>query len=460
MENKLKSANHYFFIGIAGTGMSAIAQYLKGMGKEITGSDRLFESSNIILQQQFEKLGITCFKQDGSGMHSGVDIVVVSTAIEESNPEYKKALELNIPVVKRSEVLAYLTSTRKTIAIGGSSGKSTTAAMVFHILSERGKDPSLITGAGLIDLQEKGLPGNAWVGKGDWLVIEADESDGSIVNYFPETGVILNIDRDHKEFKELIPLFTSFRNQTKGNFIVNYGNQHARKLSVDKQLDFGIHEDVGIRGKQFKQSGYNISFLVNNIHCNIPVAGKFNMENALAALAASLTTGIKLNEAVESLKSYRGIYRRMQVIGEKNGVVFIDDFAHNPVEVSAAIASCQLIGERVIAWFQPHGYGPLRFMQPDLIEMVANVLGKEDIFIMSDIYYAGGTVARDIHSRDIINSLRESNTNVIYLDQREKLKGFITENTLPGDVVLLMGARDPSLAGFAKELFQSFKAFA
>ncbi|MCR4799688.1 MAG: UDP-N-acetylmuramate--alanine ligase, partial [Bacteroidales bacterium] len=206
----LDSYSHFFFVGIAGTGMSAIAQYLNGIGKKVSGSDRLFgQEQKILSESQFEALGMHCYFQDGRGITPDVDVVVVSTAIEETNVEYQKALQLNIPIMKRSQLLAEISNSVRTIAVGGTSGKSTTTAMIFHILEQCGKSPSLITGAGLSVLQEKGLPGNAWVGKSDLLVIESDESDGSIVNYKPEISLLLNIDRDHKEFDELEQLFST-----------------------------------------------------------------------------------------------------------------------------------------------------------------------------------------------------------------------------------------------------------
>lgn len=196
---------HFFFVGIAGTGMSAIAQYLRGIGKRVSGSDRLFNSeSKMLIQEQFEKQGIECHFQDASGVTSDVDVLVISTAIEESNIELQKAKALNIPVMKRSELLAKLSAKKRTIAVGGTSGKSTTSAMIFHVMEQCGLQPSIMSGAGLTSLQKRGLPGNAWVGKSDWLVIEADESDGSIVNYVPEISVLLNVDRDHKEYDEQI----------------------------------------------------------------------------------------------------------------------------------------------------------------------------------------------------------------------------------------------------------------
>jgi UDP-N-acetylmuramate--alanine ligase len=164
----IQTYQSFFFVGIAGTGMSAIAQYLCGCGKKVAGSDRLFGNGNKSkLQQQFEQMGITCAVQDGSGIDKSIDLVVVSTAIEESNVEYQKALELGIPIAKRSAVLAAISNEVKTIAVGGTSGKSTTTAMIYHILQQNGLQPSLITGAGLTELQEQGLPGNAFKGEGE-----------------------------------------------------------------------------------------------------------------------------------------------------------------------------------------------------------------------------------------------------------------------------------------------------
>ena len=254
--------NHFFFVGIAGTGMSAIAQYLRGIGKTVSGSDRLFNKEHkLLIQEQFEKQGIQCFYQDASGVTDGVDVLVVSTAIEESNVEIQKAKQLNIPIVKRSEVLASISRTKRTIAVGGTSGKSTTTAMIFHILEQTGISPSIMSGAGLTSLQEKGLPGNAWVGNSDWLVIEADESDGSIVSYTSEVALLLNMDRDHKEFDELKELFKAFRDHTTRCFIVNQSHPLSRELSVNIENDFGTDdENIGYNGTNFQQDGFSIHF--------------------------------------------------------------------------------------------------------------------------------------------------------------------------------------------------------
>jgi len=452
----IEKLKNYFFIGIAGTGMSAIAQYLQGIGKNVGGSDRLFnQDSKVLIQEQFEKQGIQCFFQDGSGITGNTEVVIVSTAIEESNIEFQKAKEMGIPIMKRSELLASISLSKRTIAIGGTSGKSTTTAMIFHILQENGYAPSLMTGAGLTALQKQGLPGNAWVGKSDWLVIESDESDGSIVNYFPEISVVLNIERDHKEFDELMQLFSTFREHTRGAFIVNQDHALIKTLSKDSKNDFGAVDGAGYTGKDFKQAGFQILFSINGIPFKILVIGKHNMENAMAATAVSGAIGISIENSAKALESYVGIYRRTQLVGKKNGVYVIDDFAHNPSEVEAAIKACQQIGEKVIAWFQPHGYGPLRFMHAELAQKVSETLRDIDCFIMSDVYYAGGTVNRDIGSDVVITAIQKKNRNALLVTDRSKLPVVVKNMVQPGDVILMMGARDPSLSNFAIEVLEN-----
>ena len=454
MDSKVNSVQHFFFIGIAGTVMSAIAQYLKGTGKKVSGSDRLFHADKkMLIQEQFEQLGIQCFFQDASGVTKDIDVVVISTAIEETNIELQKARLLNIPVMKRSELLAAISSQKRTLAVGGTSGKSTTTAMIFHILQENGYSPSIISGAGLVSLQNKGLPGNAWNGGSEWLVIEADESDGSIVNYLPEISVLLNLNRDHKEINELIDLFETFKKNTRKIFIVNHDQGMLQPLSQDKKYDFGMTENVGFFGANFIQKGFEIQFTINNISFKIPVIGVHNMENAMAATAVASSAGIPISGSAKALNSFEGIYRRTQLIGEKRGIWIMDDFSHNPSEVAAAIRSCQLIGQHVIAWFQPHGYGPLRFMQHELVDAVCNTLRGNDCFIMSDVYYAGGTITKDITSGDVVNAMLMKTPNIIFIPDRKNLAKKLKTVAKTGDVILLMGARDPSLADFAKSIY-------
>src|SRR4030095_7339033 len=231
MISSINDFKNPFFIGIAGSGMSAIAQYLKGIGKNVSGSDRFFNKGEYNeTKEKLETEGIKCFVQSGEGITNETDLVVVSTAVEDTVIEVQKAKQLHIPIIKRAELLALIAASKKTIAVGGTSGKSTTSAMLFDILEYAGLRPSIISGAGLVSIIKKGKIGNAKVGSGEWLVIEADESDGSIVQYKPEIGLLLNVEKDHKEMDVLMDVFGTFRNNSK-KFIVNQSNAHARHLS-------------------------------------------------------------------------------------------------------------------------------------------------------------------------------------------------------------------------------------
>ncbi len=455
--NDIKEFKNVFFIGVAGVGMSAIAQYLAGIGKTVSGSDRYFkEDEENDIRNKLIAEGIQCFIQNGTGITSATDLVVVSTAIEDSVPEVQLAKSLHIPILKRSEVLALIAKSKKTIAVAGTSGKSTTSAMLFDILSVAGQEPSIISGAGLVRIMEEGKIGNAKVGQGDWLVIEADESDGSIVQYHPEIGLLLNIDKDHQEMDELMQLFTVFKSHS-NQFIVNQSNAFAAQLSVGSANDFSIHNTIaaGLTATDFKQEGLNIFFKIKGIDFSLQCLGVHNMENALAAVAVANRLGIDLKIAAKALAAYKGIYRRHQVLGQKNGVWVIDDYAHNPVKCAAAIRACQPLGKKVLAWFQPHGYGPTRFLRHDFVKEIAEALRPEDEIWMSEIFYAGGTAVKDISANDLIVDIRALNKQAYFVADRTELLNAIRPHFQEGTVLIIMGARDPSLESFAHSLYQN-----
>ena len=468
----LNDFHHPFFIGIAGTGMSAIAQYLAGINKVVSGSDRYFtpDTPNEI-REKLEADGISCFLQDGSGITSLTDLVVVSTAIEDTVVEVQKAKTMGIPILKRSDVLALISESKKTIAVGGTSGKSTVSAMIFDVLENAGLQPSIISGAGLTTLIKRGKIGNAIAGKGEWLVIEADESDGSIVKYHPEIGLLLNIDKDHQEIEELMHLFGEFREHTKIRFITNQNNPLAAQLSVNRMNDFGSdeiitvgsnHENttaIGYLGQYFQQQGFTIEFEVDSVRFKMNAPGRHSMENALATLAVVQTLGVSTQQCADALASYEGIYRRHQLIDQRDGIVIIDDYAHNPAKCAASIRACQPIAPRVIAWFQPHGYGPTRFLRADFVEEIARALRPDDEIWMSEIFYAGGTAVKDISAADLINDLRQKGANAFFEEDRDKLAETLRSRIKAPCVIVLMGARDPGLEAFAKrfakQLFES-----
>ncbi len=456
----IKSVDQFtnvFFIGIAGTGMSAIAQYLAGTGKNVSGSDRYFVPGELNdTRNKLEAEGIICFLQNGDGVNDTIDLVVVSTAVEDTVPEVQKAKGLNIPIIKRSELLAIIAKSKKTIAVGGTSGKSTTSAMLFQIMEFADKQPSIISGAGLVSIIKEGKIGNAKVGAGEWLIIEADESDGSIVQYEPEVGLLLNVDKDHQEIEELMQIFGVFKKNTQQLFVVNQSNGLAKQLSENLLQDFSVDENsgAGYIASDFKQDGLQIQFTINQQLFLLYTVGKHNMENALAAVTVAHQLGIGYQTCADALKEYEGIYRRHQLLGIKKGVYVIDDYAHNPAKCAASIAACQPIANKVIAWFQPHGYGPTRFLRHDFVKEIATALRPQDEIWMSEIFYAGGTAVKDISANDLINDIKALGKNAFFVEDRKHLLEKIRPHITDDCVLLLMGARDPGLEHFAKEVFE------
>ena len=455
MAPSINSYQHIFFIGVAGAGMSAIAQYLAGTGKEVSGSDRYFVAGEVNeTRSKLEAEGIKCFLQNGDGITNKTQLVVVSTAIEDTVAEVQKAKALNILILKRSQLLALIANSKRSIAVGGTSGKSTTSAMLFQILQHAGMQPSIISGAGLTSIIKEGKIGNAKVGAGEWLVIEADESDGSIIEYRPEVGLLLNIDKDHQEIDELLRIFSIFKNNTTGKFIVNQSNALAKQLSQNLQNDFSINGNAGTNAINFNQQAFEISFEINAIKFLMHAIGKHSMENAVAAAAVALQLGVPLTVAAEALITYEGIYRRHQVLGNKNGIWVIDDYAHNPAKCAASIAACQPLAQKVVAWFQPHGYGPTRFLRNDFVKEIAETLRHQDEIWMSEIYYAGGNAVKDISANDLIQDINALGKNAFFVKDRNKFLETVRPHLTEGTVLLLMGARDPGLEKFSKDIFE------
>lgn len=326
--------------------------------------------------------------------------------------------------------------------------------MLFDILRYAGMQPSIISGAGLVSLMKDGAIGNAFTGQGEWLVIEADESDGSIVQYKPEVGLLLNVDKDHKELDVLMDVFAVFKNNSK-HFVVNQSHPLAARLSQNLAHDFSVNGPGGYVATGFVQQGLQISFRINQVPFELQLAGAHNMENALAASAVAAILGVPLPTAAAALAGYEGIYRRHQVLGRKGDIWVIDDYAHNPVKCAAAIHACQPVAPKVIAWFQPHGYGPTKFLRHDFVEEIGRALRPADEIWMSEIFYAGGTAVKDISSGDLIADLQSAGKSAFFVADRNKLLEALRPHLTGSCVLLLMGARDPSLEDFAKQVWDN-----
>jgi UDP-N-acetylmuramate--L-alanine ligase len=443
----------YHFAGVAGSGMSALAQFHAFTGGRATGSDRAFDSGqHPRIRQYLENAGIQIRPQDGSGLEEGCDALIVSTAVEDTVPDVAAARRLGISIIHRSELLACHVREHETIAVTGTSGKSTVVAMIFEILRGSGRDPSVITGGNLLLLEAQGHLGNAWVGRSDLLVVEADESDGSLVRYEPRTGVLLNLERDHKEPEELAEMFRAFRSNTRGAFLA--GEDENLGELAGEAVRFGLGEGCDVRAERIELRLDGSSFFVGETPFSLPVPGLHNVKNAVAAIAAARSVGVDLHRIALALARFRGVSRRFQTIGRARGIEVIDDFAHNPSKIAVSLATARPRGKRILAVFQPHGFAPTRFIRDELVETLARMLRPSDRLWMPEIFYAGGTVSRDISSREIIDELASRGVPAEFAEGREDLIDRIGRTAREGDVVLVMGARDPSLSELCREILR------
>ena len=452
-----KGARRFHYAGLGGSGMSALAQFQVMTGGHASGSDRAFDKGERPeLRAEFEALGISVLPQDGSGIGPDCAALVVSTAVEAEVPDYAEALAQHIPIIHRSELLAQFVAVRRTIAVTGTSGKSTVTAMTFEILRGAGRDPSVITGGDLRLLQAQGLPGNAYAGASDLLVIEADESDGSLVRYQPAVGVILNLQRDHKEMIEVEAMFAALRARTREMLVVGDDSNLDGLAGGALRFGFGAHADI--RGEDVKLLPHGSSFRVGAVAFTLPVPGAHNVSNALAAIAACRAVDVDLAEMVAPLASFQGVARRFQSVGTARGIEVIDDFAHNADKVAASLKTARLRGKRILAVFQPHGYGPTRFLRQDFVETFARELAPDDRLFMLEIHYAGGTATRDLSSADIVADIAARGVAAEFAASRGWLVDRIAREARAGDLVLVMGARDPSLTELARSILAAIAA--
>ncbi|MDR2729010.1 MAG: Mur ligase domain-containing protein [Chitinispirillales bacterium] len=441
------------FTGIFGSGMSAIAQYLACKGVNVSGSDRLIDApdSNKV-KESLISCGCKIFPQDGSAVSKSTNAVCVSTAIEESNPDIAAARELGIAVVHRSDVLAALVRESKSIAVAGTSGKSTVTAMIFELLTACGMSPSLISGAALKSLEQKGMLGNSFCGESDLLVIEADESDGTLVKYSPYACVILNISKDHKPQEEVFKMFEQLIKQSKWSAI-NADDNGLSELSASAA--FGFANNAGFRGIKTKLEPMQSTITVDNENYTLPVPGEHNASNLLAALCVCKHLGCDSKKLAQASANYKGVDRRFSITRTRSGVTVIDDFAHNPEKIRAAVETARKLSNELIAIYQPHGFGPTRFLKNEYAQTFKNIFRPADKLCLLPIYYAGGTATKDIQSQDIIDLMGDVDFKAITVENRDEAMEFIRSNAKQNSCVILMGARDPSLSGFARRIAET-----
>jgi len=443
----------FHFIGIAGTGMRPLALLALARGQQITGSDRLFDQGGAsAIRGQLEAAGARIVPQDGAGVVRGLEAVVVSSAIELQVPDYLRAKELGIPIIHRAEFLARVSADLRTLAVAGTSGKSTVTAMIAFILTHAGFDPTVICGGDLLDFSAEGLPTGFRLGGSSWAVFETDESDGSLLKFHPTAGVLTNVSEDHKPLSEVKSLFRQFMLQCREQRIVGVDCPVAQQL-VDglPHISYGLADNAQVRPAYAAPLQWGSDIEIDGERITLQVPGMFNVQNALAAWAAARIAGVPRRETADALSRFHGLRRRMQVVFEANGIRVIDDFAHNPDKIAAAIATLQPRCRRLAVIFQPHGFGPLRMMGDAFVHVFQHGLRSDDRLIMCPVFYAGGTVARDVSSADVTAPLAQRGVDARTLD-RGQIPDELAQWAKAGDLIAIMGARDDTLTALAQNI--------
>jgi len=436
-----------FFSGIAGSGVSALALFMALRGHNVSGSDRQFDmGSGTLLKDRLIKAGISPVPQDGSGITPELDLMVMSTAVEKDRPEVLRAREFGISVMTRPEFLASLTNDYSTIAIAGTSGKSSASGMLAYALRELGADPNYISGGRVINFRSPENPGNVLSGGSRLMVIEADESDGSIVNYTPVHSVIANLSLDHNPVDETAVMFRRLMGNTSGRLIVNADDPSVMDLGPEGALTYSIDSPSDMRAVSISMEGLRTRFRLDGQEFEIGQPGIHNVYNALAAISVLSSLGYGLQEAASALAGFSGIERRFDVHMAGEGRMVVDDYAHNPHKIAALMDTIAALSESACYIFQPHGFGPLKLMLNEYAEVFNSRLRENDRLFILPVYYTGGTVKQDIGSGDLARLCRASAP-----EDRAALISEM-ENTPASDCYVVLGARDDSLGDLAEEI--------
>lgn len=457
-ENGVNTAEHVHFIGIGGYGMSAIAKVMLEMGYRISGSD-------LAQQELTEKLvakGAKVYHGHEARNVAGADLVVYSTALPKDNVEMQAAEELNIPIIHRSQMLARLMNARKGIAVAGAHGKTTTSSMISLVMELAGLDPTYIIGGEIVNVGS-----NAKAGKGEFVVAEADESDGTFLQYYPTLALVNNIEADHLEnyngdFENLKKAYAQFLSQVRegGKAIVCRDDIFLQEMIPNiksEVITFGIDSDADYVATNLLLGDRKVSFTVSHHGTTIgqirlSVPGRHNVYNALATVITCLEAGLSFEQIADAIFEFRGAKRRFQVLGEVGDILVIDDYAHHPTEIQATISAAKATGKRIIAVFQPQRYTRTYY----LFEQFSRSFGEADEVLITDIYSpAGEQRIEGVDSDKLVELIRKnSNSNVTHIPTRDGVLDYLIGHVKQGDLVITMGAGDiwKAAEGLAKAL--------
>ncbi len=430
------------FVGIGGAGMSGIAEVLHNLGYQVSGSDLKPNKATLKL----EAMGCRISYGHAPDNVQGADVVVVSSAVPWDNPEVQEAIRRKIPVIPRAEMLAELMRMKYGIAVAGSHGKTTTTSMIAQVLAFGGLDPTAIIGG-----RVKGFGGGARLGTGEFLVAEADESDGTFMMLSPSIVVVTNIDPEHLDhygdFENLKKAFVDFTNKVPfyGVAILCWDHPVVRELASymrRRYMSYGLNQDAEVKGEVREVFPWGSLFEVEvkgrrlgGIRLRVP--GLHNVQNALAAVACGLELGISFGAIREALEDFSGVERRLEKKGEVKGVLVIDDYAHHPSEIKATLEAIRPLGRRVLAVFQPHRYTRLKNLFSDFLRCFDEV----DLLVVTEVYPAGESPIEGISGRAFFDAIKERlGQRVYFAAEKEEIPSIILEHARQGDVVLTLGA--------------------
>ncbi|HLL32044.1 MAG TPA: Mur ligase family protein [Allosphingosinicella sp.] len=457
----MSGTKSYFFCGIGGSGMLPLASIVRARGARVAGSDRALDQGRTAAKFDYLRgQGIGLYPQDGSGLTSPDQILVASAAVEESVPDVQAALRLGLERITRAELLARLFNAAQAgIAVGGTSGKSTVTGMIGWILHRAGLEPTVMNGAVMKNFASADAPfASALIGGDRVFVSEVDESDGSIALYRPKIAVLNNVSLDHKSMEELRALFGGFLAKA-ATAIVNLDDSETRALAGAGAVTFSLGDPAAdYSAAEIAEEPAAVSFAASErssggtVRVRLPVPGRHNAANALAAIAAARAAGVPFAAAAEALGSFAGLRRRFDIVGSSGGITVIDDFGHNPDKIAATLATCHAFPGRLLLFFQPHGYGPLRTMRRELVAAFSRGMAEEDVLILCDPAYFGGTVERTVTSADIVADICAASRIAEHIPDRADCGRRLAALARPGDRILVMGARDDTLSQFAAEV--------
>jgi len=457
-----------FFSGIGGSGMLPLASIVRASGAKVAGSDRSLDAGRTPHKFDYlRSLGIQLFPQDGSGLKKGMTLVT-SAAVEDRVPDVVRAKELGLTHLTRPQFLAkLLNDAQRSVAVGGTSGKSTVTGMIGWILHACHRQPTVMNGAVMKNFVTPSAPfASALVGDPELFVSEVDESDGSIALYKPEVAVLTNISLDHKELDELRSLFAAFLLRAR-KAVVNLDDPETRAMSdvvpTDHRLGYGFDSPgADFMGKDLQPVEDGVTFAVEaggeRHEVRLLVPGRHNASNALAAIAAAHALGVRIEDAASALGRFEGLRRRLETVGTAGGVTVIDDFAHNPDKIDATLATLRAQPGRLLIMFQPHGYGPLAKMGEQLAESLASGMTADDRLYLPDPVYQGGTVEKRRGSDWLAGQVATHGRHAEHIPERAKIGDALVAEAKDGDRILIMGARDDTLIDFARDLVERLGA--